>query len=212
MLKKYFSFPTWWFLIIVLLVEMVFNVVLKTNLFNENVLFNSLAEQMTIEEINQISTSFQSNSVLILFISLFQPLIEILLIAVAINIGTLLLHYPLDFKAILRVVTKSFLVFSLARIVFIITLSYMSIRHMDELDFIPQWSLADLIGTKSIPAWALYPLQLANVFQVLFIFLLAVGLNVLLPRGWSRWLLTVIVTYGIGLFILVLLIGFLTAL
>ena len=191
---------------------MVFNVVLKTNLFNENVLFNSLAEQMTIEEINQISTSFQSNSVLILFISLFQPLIEILLIAVAINIGTLLLHYPLDFKAILRVVTKSFLVFSLARIVFIITLSYMSIRHMDELVFIPQWSLADLIGTKSIPAWALYPLQLANVFQVLFIFLLAAGLNVLLPRGWSRWLLTVIATYGIGLVILVLLIGFLTAL
>ncbi len=167
---------------------------------------------MTIEEINQISTSFQSNSVLILFISLFQPLIEILLIAVAINIGTLLLHYPLDFKAILRVVTKSFLVFSLARIVFIITLSYMSIRHMDELDFIPQWSLADLIGTKSIPAWALYPLQLANVFQVLFIFLLAAGLNVLLPRGWFRWLLTVIVTYGIGLLIVVLLIGFLTAL
>jgi hypothetical protein len=211
-IKKYFSLPNWWFLILILLVEMSFNLVLKSNLFNQHVLFNSLAEQMTIEEINQFSTSFQSNSILILLISLVQPLLEILMIAVTINIGTLLLKYPLDFKAILSIVTKSFLVFSLARIVFMMTLSYRGVRSMDEINFIPQWSLADLIGPSSIPSWALYPMQLANVFQILFVGLLAAGLNLLLPRSWARWLLTVIATYGVGLSILVLLIAFLTAL
>ena len=83
---------------------------------------------------------------------------------------------------------------------------------MDEVNFIPQWSLADLIGTSSIPTWALYPMQLANVFQLLFIALLAAGLNLLLPRSWVRWLLTVIATYGVGLLIIVLFMGFFTAL
>lgn len=212
MLKKYFSVNALNILIAILLIELVFNLTLKTRVLNDQVLTNSMAERMTMDEINTLLITFKSNAFLLIFFSLLQPLIEILLTAICINTGTLLLKIQLSFKDILEVVVKAFFVFSLTRIIFILAFFFINVERVEDLNVVSFWSLSDWIDLTSLPTWVIYPLQYINVFQMAFVLLLAYGLNMLKVRGFNRWIGLVLSTYGIGLIILILMISFLTAL
>jgi len=208
MLKKYFQINTWVILVLILVTELIYNMVIERYLFTDKVVFNSLAEQLTMEQINTAMVGVRSNSILIYVVALVQPLVEIALIAICINIGTLLVRYSIKFKQIFGIVVKSFLVFTLAHLPIMFSLFFRDVEKLEDINYIPQFSLAEWIGEASITPWALYPLQLINLFQLGFILLLTAGLNYADPRGYGKWFLLTLCTYGVELAIMVLLTGF----
>lgn len=208
MLKKYFQINTWVILGVILVSELIYNIAIKSYLFTDKVVFNSLAEQLTMEQINTAMVGVRSNSILIYIIALIQPLAEIGLIAVCITVGTLLFRYTITFKQIFSVVVKSFLIFTLAHLPILYSLVFRGVEKLEDIAYIPQFSLAEWFGETSFSPWALYPMQLMNVFQLCFILLLAAGLNLVDSRGFGKWLLLTLCTYGVELAILVMLTGF----
>jgi len=208
MLKKYFNINTWLVLVVILVVELIYNFVIENYLFTDKVVFNSLADQLTMEQINSAMVGVRSNSILIYIISVIQPIVEMGLIAVCINIGTLLLRYQINFKQIFGVVVKSFLIFSLAHLPILFSLVFKGVEKLEDIKYIPQFSLAEWVGESSISPWALYPMQLINLFQLAFILLLAGGLNLVDYRGFGKWFLLTLGTYGVELAIMVMLTGF----
>lgn len=209
MLKKYFQLNTWIVLSIIILIELIFNAVLKEYVLNTKVMYNSLAEQMTLEDIETAAATVRSNSFLLMLAAGVQNVVEIFLITVSINIGILLMRYEISFKQIFNVVTKAFIVFSISRLLLMVGYAYFGVESIEDLNYIPKLSIFELFKAQTLPEWAVFPLQTINIFQILFIILIPVGLNIIQKRGWFKWLLLVLSTYGVALAAYVMLITFL---
>ena len=89
MLKKYFSLNPWIILGIIVVFELVLSLLLKSTLLTEKVLYNSLVEQMTLEDISTFSSSIQSSAWLFVAFGVVQRILEMVLIAVCITTGAL---------------------------------------------------------------------------------------------------------------------------
>lgn len=211
MLKKYFSLNHWIVLGIIIAFELIVNLLLKATLLTEKVLYNSLVEQMTLEDISAFSSTIRSNAWMMIVFGVAQRIGEIVLIAVCITIGTLLFRYNIQFRQILKVVILSFLVFTVSRLPLFITLISGNVEKFEDLTYMPNLSLADWFRPENLPEWGLYPLQLINVYQFVFILLMAAGFNLADQRGIPKWLGLILLTYGTGLAITVVLTAFATA-
>lgn len=211
MLKKYFSLNHWIVLGIIIVFELIVNLLLKSTLLTEKVLYNSLVEQMTLEDISAFSSTIRSNAWMMIVFGVVQRIGEIVLIAVCITIGTLLFRYNIQFRQILKVVILSFLVFTVSRLPLFITLISGNVEKFEDLTYMPNLSLADWFRPENLPEWGLYPLQLINVYQFVFVLLMAAGLNLVDQRGIPKWLGLILLTYGTGLAITVVLTAYATA-
>ena len=208
MLKKYFSLNPWIIFGVIVLFELALSLLLKSTLLSEKVLYNSLVEQMTLEDISTFSSSIQSTAWLFVVYGVVQRVLEMVLIAVCITTGVLLFRYQISFRQVLGVVVLSFIVFTLSRVPIFFNLFSGNVERFDDLTYIPMLSLAEWIGPDAIPQWALYPLQLLNIYQLLFVLLLVAGFNLKDNRGYFKWLALTLVTYGIGLTIISVITGF----
>lgn len=211
MLKKYFSLNHWIVLAIILVFELCATLLLKSTLLTEKVLYNSLIDQMTLEDINAFSSTIRSNVWMMVVLGVTQRIGEIVLISVCISIGTLLFRYKIYFRQILKIVILSFLVFTISRLPLIITLISGNVEKFEDLTYMPNLSLADWFRPEILPDWGLYPLQLINVYQVVFVLLMAAGFNLVDQKGLPKWLGLILLTYGTGLAITVVLTAFATA-
>jgi len=71
------------------------------------------------------------------------------------------------------------------------------------------FSLLYLVGTENVNSWFHYALQVVNLFEVMFICLIAGGLSHYLGGRLSKGIVFTIATYGVGLLSWVLLVTFL---
>lgn len=209
MLKKYFQLKTWIVLTIIILVELAFNLLLQYYAADGKILYNSFAEELTLEEIESTGKLAQSYTWMSWVWAPTYILLQALLIAVCINVGTLLLRYDIKFKEIFGVVIKASGIFAVARLLVIAGYLYFGVQSLDDLNYLPNFSLYELLDEQAVPEWAIFPLQTINIVQILFILLLAFGLNLLQKRGMKRWVPVVLGTYGTGVAICTILIIFL---
>ncbi|WP_028665570.1 hypothetical protein [Runella zeae] len=212
MLSKYFQINYLIILIAILLVEVVFSFSLKEYILNDKFLYNSFAEQMTMEEVENAVTSVKESFWLLLLSAVLKVIVEIFLIALAINLGTLLFEYQITFKQIFGAVTKAYIIFAITRVVLMAIYAYEGVSSLEDLNYIPKLSLFELFDAQSLPNWAVFPLQIANLPQLFFILLTSLGLNQIRQYGFAKWLLVVLGTYGTGLVIWTILVTFLVIL
>ncbi len=212
MLSKYFQINYLIILIVILLTEVVFSFSLKEYILNDKFLYNSFAEQMTMEEVENAVTSVKESFWLLLLSAVLKVIVEVFLIALAINLGTLLFEYQITFKQIFGAVTKAYIIFAITRIVLMAIYAYKGVSSLEDLNYIPKLSLFELFDAQSLPNWAVFPLQIANLPQLFFILLTALGLNQIRQYGFTKWLLVVLGTYGTGLVIWTILVTFLVIL
>lgn len=210
MLRKYFQLDTRIVLAVLILIELAFNLVLQYYAVNDEVLYNSLAQELTIEEVESTIRMTHSSAWGVFLWAPLSILAQLFFITVCINIGTLLLRYDIRFKEIFGVVTKAFIIFAIARLLLIAMYTSFGVNQLSDLDFLSRFSLYSVLNKEALPDWAIFPLQKINLFQMLFILLLAIGLNTLQHRGTRRWIPFVLATYGTGLIISIVLIIFLT--
>jgi hypothetical protein len=71
-------------------------------------------------------------------------------------------------------------------------------------------SALNLFNTDSLGVWWIYPLQVLNIFEVLYLFSIAYGLFLVTEKSFSRMLAIAACSYGTGLFIWVVSVTFLT--
>lgn len=210
MLQKYFQLDNRIVLAVIILIELAFNLILKYYALNNEVLYNSLAQDLTLEEIESVANLTRSYAWGIFIWAPLNILAQIFLISICINIGTLLLRYEIRFKEIFAVVTKAFVIFAIARLILIGTYIVFGVDELNDLDYLTRLSLYALVNEQTLSDWMVFPLQKINLFQLFFILLLAVGLNLLQRHGLQRWIPFVFGTYGLGLAISIVLVIFLT--
>jgi hypothetical protein len=175
----------------------------------EQVYYNTLGEQLTIERTDAFLQTQQRWAWLSYVIIPLTVGLQALLISICLSTGAILLDYRVRFGALFGMVVKALAVFAVGRVLFMLVALFTEVRNLDDLLRADVFSLLGWIGKDGIPDWLLYPLSVVNVFEVLFWLLLAGGMGYLLQRRWTNLIGFVAATYGIGLLLWMLFIVFL---
>jgi hypothetical protein len=202
-IKQYFGF--------ILLLYILINIILSWYIISDELYYQSFDEQLRTDLISKI-INFKNKWDWIGF--LVTPLLiflKVLFVAACLAVGNFVLDLKLKFKQLFRIAILAetiFLVASFVRIVwFLLFPDNLSLEYIQS--FYPL-SLLNLVVIKNIPQYLIYPLQLINVFELLYWIVLAYLIGIYTNKSFDKSFGFVAKTYGVGLFAWVVLVVFLS--
>lgn len=183
----------------------------KELLDSNQLLYNSLAERLTTDQIAIILDQVRSwEWIAYLAMPLFLY-IKISLISIVLFIGIFLSESKIQFKQLFQIVIK-------AEFIFLLALCFKTIKFYlferdysitDLTNYMPL-SLESLFGYKNFEVWYIYPMQTANLFEVAYWIILIALLSKALQLPKNRTFMIVASSYGASLLLWVLGIVFIT--
>ncbi|MEM1219493.1 MAG: hypothetical protein AAGH79_11290 [Bacteroidota bacterium] len=209
MLKQYVQLDLRIVLIVIILVECSYQWILQNHFITDQVVYQSFITELTDE---QFAKGQQKANVLSWLFFLFTPitvLFSVLAAAWCLNLGNLLLEKPNQFRTIFAITSRAYIVFSVARIVALILYANYGIETVLDLQKVPTLSLYDLWPKDAIPQGLSYPMKLVNLYQLAFILGLTIGFSDVTQTSVRQCFTFVLKTYGLGLFLWILLAVFL---
>jgi hypothetical protein len=175
------------------------------------VYFNYLDEQLSYERVKGV-INLKNKWLWLGYI--FTPILYLLkfsAVSVCILAGILLSNIKITFYKVFKVVLVSDVIFLLAiaikTLYFLYTKTNFTIT--DYLTFYP-FSLINLIDTTKVLNWLKYPIQLLNLFEILYILLITTGISIELRIKFREAFKIVSLSYFSGLLIYIVFITFLT--
>jgi hypothetical protein len=175
----------------------------------EQLVYSTLAEQLTSEQLQEV---IRSNDLWGWVVYLILPLLlylKIVLIVTILSIGTFFFEQNIKFNQLFNIVVKAEFIFLLP-MVFKTTWFYFfkTDYTLAELQNFMPLSLQSFFGHEHFESWFLYPLQTANLFEVAYWFILAFLLARALQITKSKAFTIVASSYGVGLVIWVATVSF----
>lgn len=181
-------------------------------IYNESLYYRSYSgtlPQQTIEGILGFKSRFWWTGYLFTPIVL---LLKFLFASICVSIGAVMAIIDIKFKDVFKAAILAEVVFIVAQVIFLLSLylnlEYVTIRNI--AGYFPLSALS-FIGVENVHAqWAIYPLQTANLFEVIYV----IVLSWLLSKQWKKDIFEslniVIPSYGLGLLLWIVLVVFLT--
>jgi hypothetical protein len=200
----------YWFVIICIL-YIAFALVGNYVLISDEIYFDQFGEQLAYERIVEMVETgkkwrWLGYAILPIFI-----LFRCFLVASCLTIGTLISGISVSFKNLFRIAMLAELVLFGPSI---IKIFWFGVFHVDytlqDLQFFSPLSVLSLMDRESVEPWLIYPLQLLNVFELVYWLVLAYGLYDLTRERYSKMLGLVAASYGTGLLLWVVFVVFLT--
>lgn len=196
--------------------------VTKASLISDTLYFNTLADQLTYEQIEEfIARGKQWEWLGYVFIPLVY-LIKFSLVGLVLSLGVWLVTNQFRFKILFAAVIEAETVFLIPVIAKIGWFLFFQTHYtLQDLQLFYPLSLLNFFEPDTLEAWWLYPLQVLNVFEVVYWGVLAYQVAPLLRRQdfeesdgfWGRMnrgLGIVSASYGTGLVIWIAVVMFLT--
>jgi len=201
-----------WHLLFVLSILHVFIAFLTNKLLTtQEVFYNSYIEKVSLESIDKY---FQIHQKWFWISYMFNPVIltlKIFIIGSLIDAGLFFFNYDIKFKKIVRIVLKAeylFVAVGLIKIIWFII--FQQSYDLLDLQYYKPLSVINIVGYKGLEAWLVYPLQVLNLFEVAYWFVLAHLLGKELKFSINKGLIIIASSYGIGLLIWMVSVMFLT--
>jgi hypothetical protein len=180
-------------------------------LLNDELYFNQFGEQMTYEQI-RLLLDFQYKYQWISYLMLpVIYLFKLLLLTIVLLTGTIFWNINVSFKKLFQIALIAEFLFIIPSLVKLFWFLFFETNFdlVDLQTFYPL-SILNLIDIESIPQWSIYPVQLLNVFEVVYWCILAFGISLVAKERWPKMLGLVASSYGVGLFVWVVFIIFIT--
>jgi len=210
LIKWFLIFDKRYFFAWITLFYVLFNLIINEFIITNEFYYNSLGEQLSIERIDEILNLKQKwNWITYLFIPV-TLLIKYSLIAFCLDVGAVISGYRISFKKLFQVVMIADLVFLLAQLLRTIILWITDINSLTEIQYFLPFSLLSLFDVKELDVWFIYPLQVINVFEIVYWFILALGLKIVFEKKFSKMFRLVLSSYGTGLVIWIMVVMFLS--
>ena len=175
------------------------------------VMVRSLSEQLTAEQMEKV-LSFKDQWQWISYVSVpLLLLIKISVIAVLIDVGCVFYNEKLPYKQLFRIALLGEFVF-LAVPIFKLCwfLFFQPNFSLEDIQYFYPLSALNIIGYKGVAVWFIYPLQLLNLFEVVYWFLISVQLNKAIGSTTGKGVNIVASGYGVGLLLWVVCVMFFT--
>lgn len=177
----------------------------------DTILSNSLSDQLTQEQLLdylRLRKDLEWVGYIVMPIILF---IKLSLIAAIIDVGCFFFEKEIKYKKLFNIVVKAEFVF--LGVIVLKTgwfLFFMPNYTLEDLQYFYPLSLINLIDYREYKTWFIYPLQIVNLFEIVYWFLLANLLGKSLKLSTEKSLTIIASSYGVGLFIWIIAVMFFT--
>lgn len=185
----------------------------QTTLINEIVFFNTFSEQLTYERSMELFHKMRSFAWVSYVITPLMLLLKFSVLSVLLYIGVFFsdLHKEISLIKIFKVVIISESVFITASILKLLWFIFFAGNYtLDDMRFFYPLSLINLFSRPEVAPYWIYPLQTVNLFQLVYVFLLAIGLSRISSIKREAADKVVLATYFPSILVWVALIMFLT--
>lgn len=211
MLNQLKTYPTVWLFIFYCLYLSSITYFVQTFLFTENIIYNSYAEQLSYDRIEEIIDEQNKYSWLgYLIIPLLQA-IKFFLVACCLVVGSLFFDLKLKFGQAFKVALLADVVFIVPMLIKIFWFMVIQENYtLQDLQMFSPLSVLNLMDTKNIGVLWLYPLQLLNIFELVYILLLGFWVYQFVAKSFDKGLNMVLSSYLPALFIWIVLVMFVT--
>lgn len=203
----------WWVFAGICFIYLFFNWYLQTQVLTDEVYHYSLEGRIGAEKLGAFLDGqhrMRFFSYLLVPVSL---LVRLLLVSFCLLTGLLLTSAPrkLAFRDLFRIVLFAESAFAASILFKLLLLAFFhNIDSISQFESFAPLSLFSLTKASSVPLWLAYPLQTLDVFQLVYIGLLAAGLRHFLRLPFRTALMLVLGTYGTGLLCWIIGLAFLT--
>lgn len=179
-------------------------------LMTDEIFYDSLINKLSYERISELlaqGKKWQWLSYVLLPMLIF---FKILFVVICFSIGGLFLKTETSFKKFFGIATTAEFVFLIPSVIKLLWFSFVKTNHtLQDLQLFSPLSAINLFNPTELDPWFVYPIQLLNVFELLYWLLLAYQLKPVLNENFSGSLGFAGRTYGVGLVIWVILVMFL---
>ena len=185
----------------------------QTTLINEIVFFNTFSEQLTYERSMELFHRMRSFAWVSYVVTPAMLLVKFSALSVLLYVGVFFndLHKEITMGKIFKVVIVSELVFIAASIIKLLWFIFFAGNYiLDDMSFFYPLSLINLFSRAEVASYWIYPLQTVNIFQVVYVLLLALGLSRISTIKREAADKVVLATYVPGIVVWVVLIMFLS--
>ncbi len=179
----------------------------------ENLLTESLAQQLTQQQIEEVLNFQQKWQWLGYLIAPLLLLLKISIIAGVLDLGCFIFGKEIKYKKLFAVVVKAEFVFLLVIVCKTSWFYFFKTDYtLEDLQFFYPFSMLSITGYDGLQPWYIYPLQVVNLFEIVYWILLALMLDKLLSTAKDKntGIKIVASSYGVGLLIWVVVIMFFT--
>lgn len=197
-------------LLITLVVALAF--LTKSLLISDTLYFNSLVEQLSYEQIQDVvHRSKEWDWLSYLLIPLLYT-IKCSLVALCLGIGLFFVTDRFEFKKLFGVAAAAEFVFLIPAVGKLLWFLFVQTDYtLEDLQLFYPLSALSIFDYHAVQPWLLYPLQVLNVFELIYWVVLAFGVARVMPqRDVNRAIGVVASSYGTGLVIWVAVVMFLT--
>jgi len=177
--------------------------ILKSSLY-----YNSLGAQLTAGQVTGIFETLKKWELVSCLLSTLIVPLKALLVSACIYTAIVLGNDKISFATVFRIVLVAELIPVLAALVRICWFLIYPASTLQDIQYFYPLSLLSLFKAGSLPAYCLYVLQQMNVFEGLYWLALAFGLRQFVRRSFGESLRLVSVSYGLGLFVWIVIIVF----
>ena len=199
-------------LLLLILFTLIITFLSKYLLLSDDLFYSSYSEQFARSQIELILSQSKEwewlGYVLIPIICVFKCLLT----SLCLSLGIFLITNKFDFRIIFRVSVLAEFVFLLPAIIKILWFLFIQTTYtLQDLQLFYPLSALNIFDPKLLEPWLLYPLQVFNVFEVIYWVVLAYLLSKELPdMDMNSSFGLVMSSYGSGLVIWIALVMFLT--
>lgn len=201
MQPEFFNFKIWLFWVIIIMLYALITYVSNTFIFTDSfyyaILFDKI-EMTRIKEMIALQHKFQILGYLFIPIYFF---LKLWIIAGIIYTGLYLLKQDVSYKNCLKITLIAELVLVVAMLIKTAWLMIDKPSNANDLQYFSPLSITQLLLLDNLPKYLFYPLQLFNVFEVAYWFVLAFGIMAFTRQKVGKSLKIVASSYGVALFI-----------
>jgi len=206
-----FETNKWVFFLLYGVFFMLISLAIKNFLPFEEMIFNSLSEQLSVKRVNEFITIQKKWEWIGYLVIPVLLLLKWVLTTLSIYIGTVFFDLKASFKKLFHIVMISEIVFLIPALVkFIWLYIHKDNLTLEYLQHFQPLALVNLFEYGELEPWLIYPLQAFNLFELAYWFLLAFLLKNETQKPFWRSFEFVLSTYGLGLLIWIVFVAFLT--
>lgn len=180
-------------------------------LMSKTLFYNSFSEQISSENIDRFINYFNTWQWLGY---IFIPIVYILkfsLTALILLTGFFFINHEVRFPTLFKAVMLAEIPFLLVPLIKLFWFLFIQTQYnFNDLQYFYPLSALQLFEIKTLATWQIYPLQLLNVFEMVYWVLLAYWLKRLLNITLTKGMEVVIASYGTGLLLWVVFVTFLS--
>lgn len=180
-------------------------------LISEDLYYDFFSQQMSFERITEfIDISKRLEWIIYVIIPIYL-LLKFFIVASCLSVGVLLFGYHIDFKKLFHIAMFADIIFIVPPIIKIFWFGIVFTDYsLADIQYFFPLSALNLINPNQVESWLLYPLQMLNIFELLYWLALALGLRNVLQEPFLKMVVLVLSSYGLSLLLWVIFITFIT--